>query len=58
MQDGGFLPPSFLSTFWVLCCYSRNFYLFSVKNGTKVLPFKKKFLLLRCILSKVKNNIN
>ena len=45
------MPPSFL-------CYNRNFYLFSVKNGTKVLPFEKKYLLLRCILSKVKNNIN
>ena len=28
------------------------------KNSPKVLLFEKKYLLLRCILSKVKNNIN
>ena len=39
-------------------CYNRNFYLISAKNSPKVLPFEKKYLLLRCILSKVKNNIN
>ena len=40
-----------------LCC-NRNFALNSAKNSPKVLPFEKKYLLLRCILSKVKNNIN
>ena len=37
---------------------NRNFCLISAKNSPKVLPFEKKYLLLRCILSKVKNNIN
>ena len=41
------LPPFFLS-------HNRNFYPICAKNGANVLLFKKKFLLLRCILSKVK----
>ena len=44
--------------FELLDAYYRNFHPFSVKNSPKVLPFEKKYLLLRCILSKVKNNIN
>ena len=35
-------------------CYNPNFCLFAAKKSPKVLPFEKKYLLLRCILSKVK----
>ena len=40
-----------------ICCHSF-FYPIYAKNSPKVLPFEKMYLLLRCILSKVKNNIN
>ena len=46
-----------LTAILFLCC-TLNFCLFYAKNSPKVLPFEKKYLLLRCILSKVKNNIN
>ena len=46
------MSPSFF------LCYNPNFCPFSAKNSPKVLPFEKMYLLLRCILSKVKNNIN
>ena len=34
--------------------YYRNFHPITAKNSPKVLPFEKMYLLLRCILSKVK----
>ena len=42
-------------SFFVL---NHKLYPFSAKKSSKVLPFEKMYLLLRCILSKVKNNIN
>ena len=47
--------PSFFVLIQGICL---NFHPIYAKNGPKVLPFEKKYLLLRCILSKVKNNIN
>ena len=34
-------------------CYNPNFCPFYAKKSSKVLPFEKMYLLLRCILSKV-----
>ena len=73
MQDGGFCrhlflpvimvlilgcPPALSVYFWGSLLLLQKLYPFSVKNSVKVLSFEKMYLLLRCILSKVKNNIN
>ena len=51
-------PPALSVYFWSSLLLLQKLYPFSVKNSVKVLSFEKMYLLLRCILSKVKNNIN